>query len=281
MRNCLFVLAIALAAAAANGQWSQFAGNPKHTGNADVLAQPLRNLMADVVYDPLVPSELETNSGELLIHYAVPLLDGDDVFMAFKDLVFIGPFQGIPTWGVKRFHWENGKLAQKWLAGGDWSPVPNAGWEPSMQPVLANGYVYLPAGGATLLKIDRNTGDTIARINPFASLDYAIFMSGPPTIDTEGNIVYGAFRLNLDAPWSSDVTGAWLVRVTPDGAAKAVPLAPLVSSAPNPAGQCTSHFAFGGLHLPPSPNAIAPTSVCGSQRPGLNIAPAIASDGTI
>jgi hypothetical protein len=281
MLNRLFALMIAFSAVTANAQWSQFAGNPRHTGDSAILAQPLRNVLADVVYDPLVPSELESNAGELLIHYAVPLLDGDDVFMAYKDLVFIGPFQGIHTWGVKRFQWENGKLVQKWVAGADWAPVPNPGWEPSMQPVLAGGFVYLPAGGGTLLKIDRNSGATVARINPFASLDYAIFMSGPPTVDAAGNIVYGAFRLNLDAPWSSDVTGAWLVCVTPDGTAKAVPLQPLVSNAPNPAAQCRSHFAFGTLHLPPSPDAVAPSTVCGSQRTGLNIAPAIAADGTI
>jgi hypothetical protein len=282
MRNRLFALTIALAAASADAQqWSQFAGNPRHTGDSAVIAQPLRNVMADVVYDPLVPSELDSDSGDLLIHYAAPLLDGDDVFMAFKDLVFVGPFQGLPTWGVKRFVWENGKLVQKWLAGADWGPLLNAGWEPSMQPVLANGSVYLPGGGGTLLRIDRNTGATVARINPFASLDYAIYMSGPPTVDTAGNIVYGAFRLNLNDPWNSDVTGAWLVRVTRDGTAKAVPLAPLVSNAPNPAAQCTSHFAFGSLHLPPSPDAVSPATLCGSQRPGLNIAPAVATDGTI
>jgi hypothetical protein len=110
MLNRLFALTIALSAVAANAQWSQFAGNPRHTGDAAILAQPLRNVLADVVYDPLVPDELEANSGELLIHYAVPLLDGDDVFIAFKELVFIGPFQGIPYWGVKRLRWENGKL---------------------------------------------------------------------------------------------------------------------------------------------------------------------------
>ncbi|MGA8810841.1 MAG: hypothetical protein WB973_23455 [Thermoanaerobaculia bacterium] len=281
MLNRLFALTmIALSAAAAHAQWSQFAGNPRHTGDSAILAQPLRNVLADVVYDPLVPDELEANSGELLIHYAVPLLDGDDVFMAFKELVFIGPFEGIPYWGVKRLRWENGKLVEKWLARTDWAPVPNPGWEPSMQPVLASGFVYLPAGGGTLLKMDRNSGEIITRINPFASLDFATFMSGPPTIDAAGNVVYGAFRLNLDAPWSSDVTGAWLVRVTPDGTAKAVPLQPLVSNAPNPAAQCRSHFGFG-THLPPSPDAVAPSTVCGSQRPGLNVAPAIAADGTI
>ena len=275
MRNRFLALTIVLAAATANAQWSQFAGNPRHTGNADVTAQPLGHVMAEFIHDPLVPSETEA------IHYAVPLLDGDDVFMAFKDQLIVGPFTPTYTWGVKRLHWENGKLVQKWSAGSDWAPVPAVSWEPPMQPVLANGFVYIPAGGATLLKIDRNTGATIGRINPFATVDYAVFMSGPPTADAAGNIVYGALRLNTNAPLSSDVTGAWLVRATPADTATAVPFAPLVSNAPGPAAQCTWHFAGGTLHLPPSPTAIAPTTVCGSQRPGLNVAPAIAADGTI
>jgi hypothetical protein len=275
VRNRLLALTIVLAAATANAQWSQFAGNPRHTGNADILAQPLGHVMADVFYDPLLPSAAEA------IHYAVPLLDGDDVFMAVKTVLATGPSPNIWTLGVKRFHWENGQLVEKWFAGTDWQPVPKAEWEPSMQPMLANGFVYLPAAGATLLRIDRNTGIRLQRINPFASIDDATFMSGPPTADSSGNIVYGAFRLNLSAPWTTDVTGAWLVRVTPDGTANAVPLAPLVSNAPNAGAQCTSHFPSGTLHLPPSPTAVAPATICGSQRLGLNIAPAIAADGTI
>src|SRR4051794_4249958 len=281
MRNRLFALAAVLAAAtAADAQWSQFAANSRHTGDAGLIAQPLGHVMADVLHDPLAEWEVSA-SGTLDLHYAVPLLDGDDVFMAFKDQQIDGPFFPTITWGVKRFRWENGKLVQKWLAGTDWQPVPNVGWEPPMQPILANGFVYLPASGATLLKIDRETGATIGRINPFATLDYTIFMSGAPPADASGNIVYGAFRLNLDAPWVSDVTGAWLVRVTPAGTATAVPFAPLVSNAPNAAAQCTSRFTSVGLHLPPSPDAVAPSTACGSQRPGLNIAPAVAPDGTI
>src|SRR5438309_12010047 len=147
MRNHLFALTIALAAASANAQWSQFAGNSRHTGNAGVVAQPLGHVLADVVHDPFAPDEINSASGELLIHYAVPLLDGDDVFMAFKDHVFVGPSFPIRTWGVKRFRWENGKFVQKWIPGSDWQPVPNVGWEPPMQPILANGFVYLPASG--------------------------------------------------------------------------------------------------------------------------------------
>src|SRR3954468_1296104 len=64
MRHRLFVLTVLLAAATANAQWSQFAANPRHTGNADTLAQPLGRVMADFINDPLVPSETEA------IHYA-------------------------------------------------------------------------------------------------------------------------------------------------------------------------------------------------------------------
>src|SRR3954447_17073046 len=117
MLHRLFVLMIALAAATANAQWSQFAGNAKHTGNAAVIAQPLGRVMADVVHDPLAPFEIDASSGELFIHYAVPLLDGDDVFMAFKDEPIDGPFFPTITWGVKRFRWENGKLVEQWLGG--------------------------------------------------------------------------------------------------------------------------------------------------------------------
>jgi hypothetical protein len=275
MRTRLFALMIALAAVTANAQWSQFAGNPRHTGNAAVLAQPLGHVMADIFYDPLL------SSAPGAIHYAVPLLDGDDAFMAFKGREVLGPLPPATVWGVKRFHWENGQLVSKWAAVTDWQPAPISSWEPSMQPVLANGFVYVPDSGATLLQLDRNSGAIVKRINPFATIDDATFMSGPPTADAAGNIVYGAFRVNLSAPSTTDVTAAWLVRVTPDGTATAVPFAPLVSNAPNGTAQCTNRFPSGNTKLPPSPTAVAPTVTCGSQRPGLNIAPAIAADGTI
>jgi hypothetical protein len=280
MGKRLFAMTITLlVAAAGQAQWSQFGANPRHTGNSAVAAQPLLRTLADVVHDPFVPQEIAPN-GALYIHYAVPLLDGDDVFMSFKGVFAPGPSPSIITWGVKRLHWENGQLVEKWVAGSDWGPVPSVAWEPPMQPVLANGFVYLPAAGATLFQIDRNTGQRVTRINPFATLDYATFMSGPPTADASGNIIYGAFRVQSDNPWGSDVTGAWLVRATPDGTATAVPFSPLVSNAPAANAQCTSRFA-SGTKLPPSPTAVAPTITCGSQRPGLNVAPAIAADGTI
>ncbi|MDP9360335.1 MAG: hypothetical protein M3P29_02665 [Acidobacteriota bacterium] len=284
MLKRLFAAAIPFAAAAtALAQWSQFGANPRHTGNTAVTAQPLVRVLAEVAHDPLVPEEIDPGNGNLYVHYAGPLLDGDDVFMTFKEALFRGQSLPVTAWSVHRLHWENGQLVDKWSAMTNWQPVPAAEglWEPVMQPVLANGFVYVPASGGTLLQIDRTTGETIRRINPFASIDLMTFVSGPPTVDSSGNIVYGAFRMQQDQPWRSDITGAWMVRVTPYGSAKAVPFAPLVPNAPKADAQCTYEFPFGTVQHPPSPDAVAPSIVCGSQRPGVNVAPAIAPDGTI
>jgi hypothetical protein len=254
MLRRLFAFTIQFAAAsAAFAQWSQFGANPRHTGSATIVAQPLVRVLAEVVHDPLVPAEIDPGSGDLFVHYAAPLLDGDDVFMTFKEATSIGPQGPVPSWSVHRLHWENGQLADKWSAPSDWQPVPrsNGVWEPVMQSVLANGSLYAPAAGGTLLQIDRSTGATIRRIKPFPSIDSMTFLSGPPTADAAGNIVYGAFRLQENGPWSNDVMGAWLVRVTPAGIATAVPFSPLVPNAPSASAQCTYEFPFGSIQHPP------------------------------
>jgi outer membrane protein assembly factor BamB len=284
MLKCLFALTIQFAAAAsALAQWSQFGANERHTGNSSVVGQPLVRALAEVVHDPLVLDEIDPATGALSFHYPSPLLDGDDVFMTYKELVFIGPFSGIPRWSVHRLHWENGQLVEKWAQPSDWYPIPDGIviWEPVMQPVLANGSIYMPAAGGTLLQLDRTTGAIIGRINPFGSIDGTTFVSGPPTADSSGNIFYGAFRLQPSAPWSGDILGSWFVRVTPAGAITVVPFGPLVTNAPAAGAQCTSEFPFGSVQHPPSPDAVAPARTCGSQRPGINVAPAVASDGTI
>jgi hypothetical protein len=265
------------AAVTAQAQWSQFAGNQRHTGNSPAFAQPLTHMMADIVHDPFAPSEI-SQDGALFIHYAVPLVDGEDVFMAFKTSAAHGP---VTVWGVKRFHWENGQLVEKWATATDWVPVPNSAWEPPMQAVLANGFVYMPGAGGTLQQLNRTTGEVVSRINPFSTVDsQTTYTSGPPSADAAGNLVYGVLRVQPANPWGSDITGAFLVRATADGTATAVPWAPLVSNAPAPNALCTSRFG-GNTKLPPSPTAVAPTITCGAQRPGYNIAPAIAADGTI
>jgi hypothetical protein len=162
------------------------------------------------------------------------------------------------------------------------APARSGLWEPAFQSVLANGYLYAPAAGGTLLQIDRNTGSIVKRINPFATIDALTFVSGPPAVDPSGNIFYSVFQMQGGGdPWQNDIAGAWLVRVTPDGGTTAVPFSTLVPDAPNAADLCKYQFATSSAQLPPTPNAIPPSILCGSQRPGVNVAPAISPDGTI
>src|SRR5437879_6299033 len=60
---------IALRGAPAVPSWPQWAQNPQHTGFANVRAQDLNRILADIVYDPLVPKEQNLNDGDLLAHY--------------------------------------------------------------------------------------------------------------------------------------------------------------------------------------------------------------------
>jgi len=269
-----------------NAQWSQIGANPKHTGSVPVAAQPLLHLLSDITYDPFVAQEQAQEFGDLLVHYQVPLVDGDDVYMEFKSGQFTSPDRWeTQTWSIHGLRWQNGTLVDRWTAASDWKPVPANGaaaWEPVFHAVLANGSLYMPASGGTLLQLDRNDGHVIKRINPFASVNPNVYVSGVPAADAAGNIYYGAFSLDAAAQWSKDITGAWLVRAMPDGSASSVPFASLVPNAPKANDQCT--ISFGRTQprpWPPSPTAVAPTASCGSIRPGINAAPAIAADGTI
>lgn len=288
MLKRLFAVMISFAAAAnAVAQWSQFGGNPRHTSSATLAGQPLANILTDVVYDPFAPLEIQEGGGNLYVHYAVPLLDGDDVFMGFKS----GTYAGMAVWqtqtrSVHRLHWEGGKLVDLWTAASDWLPVPTGGavnFEPVFHAALAKNFVYEPGVGGTVLQFNRTDGLLIKRINPFGmSVDPSIYVAGPLTVDAAGNILYTALRFDPAAdPWSSDVKGAWLVRIATDGSAKTVPFSTIVPDAPKASDECLAEFAPNQRPWPPSPEAVPQAIPCGSQRPGINIAPAIAPDGTI
>jgi len=83
-------------------------------------------------------------------------------------------------------------------------------------------------------------------------------------------------------PWFGfDVQNAWLVKVTPSDTAASATYASLIPGAPlGTATTCPGTFdpAVDQLPWPPSANAVPLTQPCGSQRPGVNVAPAIAND---
>ncbi len=286
------------AAGIGNVNWPQWGQNPQHQGFVDVVGQNLNRALADIVYDPNVPAEQAATGGDLLAHYQAPLLHEGNVFMEFKTGPFTDPDHwDSQIWHEKRLRWENDALVTKWDFASDWKPEPNGpgngqsskqdrlglgGWEPVFHAVLAHGFVFVPGAGGTVFKLNMGDGSVVSRINPFETIDAHTFVAGPLSADDQGNVYYNALRLDATDPWGgasgTDVVDSWLVKVfsATDGTAK-VSYKTLVNGAPT---TCTTTYNTT-TDLPWPPPHAAPTGPCGSQRVGLNVAPAIAPDGTI
>ena len=271
--------------------WPQWGHDPQHTGEPGFTAQNLNQIIQNIVYDPFVAQEQAENDGDLLVHYQVPIIDGNDVYMEFK----AGNFTHVENWETqdwleKRLSWQNNQLVEIWSFTSDWKPVPFAShtsfngpfWEPVFHPVLVDGFIYVPAAGGTVAKLDKSNGTVAAAINPFgATKDKNIFVAGALSADKNGNVYYNAIKLTTGKPWDDDVVDSWLVKIAPNGTSSTVRYATLTSNSPAGTDPCLVGFSSALLPWPPSPDAVPTTVPCGSQRPALNLAPAIAGDGTI
>jgi hypothetical protein len=265
--------------------WLQWGRTAQHDSNSPLRGQPMAQVDADIVIDPFVAAEQAASGEDLLAHYPVPLVDGNNVFLLRKggSFVSLGDW-GSESWSVKDFRWINGQLTEAWVFNTDWVPVPEGSptWEPVYHFAATADSIWAPAAGGSVDRIDRVTGTLTARINPFGgSINPDIYVAGPVTIDGNGNIFYNAILLDASDPWGSDVRNSWLVRIGADGSVKKATFASLTPDAPAGLAMCTVGFSNSQLPFPPSPNAVAPTDTCGSQRPGINVAPAVAADGTI
>jgi hypothetical protein len=274
--------------------WGQWGQNPQHTGTVTVAGQTGSKILADVVYDPFTSKEEQGPyaTGDLLAHFQTPLVAGNDVFMEYKT----GQYSNIKnwqvqTWGEEKLTWQNGSLVLNWQFESDWKPVPFAaltdkdgpGWEPVFHGVLTKAAIYVPGVSGSVWKLDRDTGSVLSHITPFQPLDSNIYAVGPLSADSGGNIYYNVMKLNgaVKDPWLVDVPNSWLIKIDTRDQFKAVPWATLVPGTPAAGDQCKFRFDLTDLPWPPSPDAVVPTIACGSQRPPVNTAPAIAPDGTI
>ena len=314
MKRLMFTasLVLPLAALMANeltssDSWPQWAKNPQHSGFIQASGQSASHKLAEMPYDPFVYQEKLDTFGELLAHYQVPLIESNSVYMEFKTGKWIpcqpplawqkGAACGPNTWdkeiwNEKRLDWQQGKLVEKWIYDTDWKPEPNAlnadallpsGWEPVFHSVLTGEFVYVPGFGGTVWKVNKSDGKAVSRINPFGTwIDGNKYVSGPLTADSQGDVYYNVMKLDPTNPWIKDVLGSWLVKVAADGTASTVTFKKLTNGAPGGTDKCPLFFTQQNtLPWPPSPNAKPIDIPCGTQRPGVNVAPAIAPDGTI
>jgi hypothetical protein len=276
--------------------WPQWGQNPQHTGFLPIAGQALQAKLADQVFDPFTSQETAESGGPLLMHYQVPLVSGNNVYMMFKTGTYNScnpPGSGNPfpcgpndwnteVWNETDLQWQNGQLVPVWNFATDWTPVPNdytlGGWEPLFQPVLSSTYIYVPGAGGTIYQLDQTTGAVLQQINPFeGSEDPTKFLVGGLTADSQGKIYYNVMQVVLAWPWHSDVVNSWIVEVAPSGSAS---IATYTSLLPNAPTVCVGVFSKNSLPWPPSANAVPGDLKCGTQRPALNLAPAISTDGS-
>ena len=277
--------------------WPQWGLNPQHTlFDGAVTAQPLNENLVNLVYDFNVSAEkADPNQlGDLAVHYQVPLVDGNDVFVESKDGTYSNSSYGTQKWHQNKYTWQGNTFTKVWTFDTDWFAPGSSAlfWEPVYHAALANGFLYDPGQGGTIFKINKTTGAVVKRINPFGTtINPNTFTASPLSVDANGNIYYNVIQVasnDINGWLSTDVVGSWLVKVTPSDVISKVSYSTLLSQAQIkgdavlPAnGRCNVQFLDSQLPWPPQPNANPQTTPCGSQRAAMNIAPAIAPDGTI
>jgi len=286
--------AAAMATAVMAQEWPQWALNPQHTGQVFIPGQNLNRNIVNVVYDPLVAAAQAAalanfDSADLLVHYQAPLVDGSDVYMMFKSGTYDFNDNSTQTWGETKYTWTNGTLATTWQFTSDWKAAGNQNdfWEPVFHPALANGVLYVPGAGGSIWKVNKATG-AATRINPFSVLNNRTYTASPLTVDANGNILYNVIKLGGGNDfYAQDIVDSWIIRVSPSDAIEKVSYSTLTTGAPGAKDLCQNAFpvhADGTIingPWPPSPTAVPPSIQCGTQRPALNVAPAVAADGTI
>jgi uncharacterized protein (TIGR03437 family) len=271
-------------AIAVGAGWPQWAQNPQHTSSLGVAGQSLNEILADIVYDPLVPVEQSYNYSELVAHYQVPLVDGNDVYMEYKSGTYSPSTYASEIWGENKFTWQNGQLVLQWGYASDWIPPGSSNdfWEPVFHAALGNAVVYLPGASGSVIELNKANGALIQRFAPFGT-DPNTYETGPITIDANGNLYYNVVQVvTTNGFYGNDATNSWLVEIASGGAVSMVTYQTLTASqAPSAGSQCITSFATSQLPWPPSTTAVPQTSTCGSQRAAINVSPAVAPDGTI
>ena len=286
-----------LTAPATPNFWPQWAQNAQHTDFLNTtVGQPLNQNAVNLVYDFNIDAEKNdpNAAGGLDVHYQVPLVDGNDVFVESKDGTYSNNTYSTQRWHQNKYTWQGSNFVKVWTFNTDWFAPGSSNdfWEPVYHAVLANGFLYDPGQGGTIFKINKTNGSVVKRINPFGTtIDPNTYTASPLSTDGHGNIFYNVVQVSTSPTQSfftNDVVNSWLVRVGADDSITKVSYTTLLSQAtikgdavPPGNGRCNVSFTANELPWPPQPNANPQTTPCGTQRAALNIAPAIAADGTI
>src|SRR5205085_5950335 len=108
----------------ANAQtWPQWALNPQHTESlSNTTGQPLNQNLVNLVYDFNTAGEkADPNAADGLdIHYQVPLIDGNDVFVESKDGTYSNNTYSTQRWHQNKYTWVGSNFTKVWSFDTDW-----------------------------------------------------------------------------------------------------------------------------------------------------------------
>jgi len=282
-----------------NCDWDQWGGGPVHSGESCATVDHFHRIAARLTFDPFVEQEVADNEVQfgdpgLSVHYQVPLLIDDDVYLELKAGTYTS-CAAVPTgpcginawdsqiWIERAFHWSHGTLVADWTFASDWKPEPGRLTfdEAAFQPTVVGPFIYVPGASGSLHKLDRRTGRELATIRlPGVAEDPHTFVAGGIAADAHGNLYYNALALAADNP-RRDARAGWLVKVRPDDTVQMASFSAIAVGAPAATDLCVGVFTFAQTPWPPSPDAVPPSALCGTQRPAIGVTPAIGPDGTV
>jgi hypothetical protein len=278
--------------------WDQWGQSAAHDGETCVRAQEPGRELAHLVYDQFEGQEMAEGGGDLFVHYQVPLSDDDgNFYMMHKEGTYTPcdpPGSGEPfpcgidpanvaneVWTEKAYHFRpDGTLREKWQFTSDWKPYPVFRWEPMFQPAQSGPFIYVPGAGGSVWQVLKFFGLPIQRINPFPTVDPNTYVSGGITVDRFGFVYWNVVRQDQ----TTFLNNGYIVRATPWGRTKLVAFDGLIPGAPAAFDPCFYQFDFADPRPPrpwPPPGMLPPQFICGAQRPGINVTPAIGPDGTV
>ena len=189
-------------------------------------------------------------------------------------------------WNVTKYRWQGTELVAAWTFESDWKPEPNVGglrgWEPVFLPAMS-GTVPLRARvrrhRPSRLEADGRRGRAPLSVRRLRRLALRRGRSRGGSVRSH--------RVRRDRARSGRslerrrrrARGSCGSRRTARRRGRIS--APSWRASPRRTIPARRRFPRTSCPWPPSPDAVPPTAPCGSQRPGINVVPAIAPDGTI
>jgi hypothetical protein len=205
--------------------WQGDAGNSQHTAAAPASGQAL----AKIHWRTPVDMDPQQSNGELLIHYAPPMITAANTVLLPVKTTATG------NWVIDALAGASG--AQSWSLSSDYIVPPGASWVPAFPAQLTrkNRLYFAGAGGTVLYRDtpDRKTGATgrvafydISIFNAHtAEMTEDVMITTPITSDKAGNIYFGFVAETSNpakvssglARIGTDGTGIWVSAAAASG----------------------------------------------------------------